>query len=145
MAKQDNNARDAIKAYLDSRAAGDPLFAKSYAKEGKNLDECFSYILGEAQKRGTRVCMTDEEVFSLAVHYYDEDDIKVAPTPARYRAATSANAPVKLSDEEKAATKAKVLELYQQECLRQEAQKARSAQKKTNRPPAITEYPSLFD
>lgn len=37
------------------------------------------------------------------------------------------------------------LELDKQERLRREAQKARSAQKKTNRPPAITEHPSLFD
>ena len=29
-----------IKAYLDKRAESDELFAVSYAKENKNIDEC---------------------------------------------------------------------------------------------------------
>lgn len=41
------------------------------------MEECCSYIIGEARKRGNTVAMTDEEVFGLAVHYYDEDDIKI--------------------------------------------------------------------
>ena len=41
------------------------------------MDECCNYIIGEARKRGNAVAMTDDEVFGLAVHYYDEDDIKV--------------------------------------------------------------------
>ena len=64
--------KDVIKNHLDGRARTDELFAKSYAKENKNLDECCSYIMGEAQKRGNAVAMTDEEVFGMAVHYYDE-------------------------------------------------------------------------
>lgn len=69
--------KDAIKSYLDERAKTDELFAKTYAKEGKTLEECCNYIIGEARKRGNAVAMTDDEVFGLAVHYYDEDDIKV--------------------------------------------------------------------
>lgn len=83
--KSSKAAIDRIRQYLDERAGNDPLFAASYAKEGKNIDECFRYILSEARKRGTSVCMTDEEVFGLAVHYYDEDKIEVpksAPTAA---------------------------------------------------------------
>ncbi len=52
----------------------------SLEKENKSLEECGQYILQEAQKKGSRVAMTDEEVFSLAVHYYDEDDITVKQT-----------------------------------------------------------------
>ena len=69
--------KDAIKSYLDRRAGQDELFAKTYAKEGKTLEECCNYIIGEARKRGNSVAMTDDEVFGLAVHYYDEDDIKI--------------------------------------------------------------------
>ena len=29
-----------IKAFLDKRAAEDELFAKDYAKPGKNIDDC---------------------------------------------------------------------------------------------------------
>ena len=34
-----------IQAYLDSRAAEDKLFATSYHKANKNIDECVTYIL----------------------------------------------------------------------------------------------------
>lgn len=54
--------KEAIKSYLDERARTDELFAKSYAKENKNLDECCSYIMGEARKRGNAVAMSDTEV-----------------------------------------------------------------------------------
>ena len=62
--------KEAIKVYLDDRAKADELFAKSYAKPGKSIDECCNYILGEAKKRGNAVAMTDEEVYGMAVHYY---------------------------------------------------------------------------
>lgn len=66
-----------IQSYLEERAKNDPLFASVYAKPNKNINECFDYILSEAKKRGNAVCMSDDEVFGLVVHYYDEDDIKV--------------------------------------------------------------------
>lgn len=94
--------KEAIKSYLDERAGTDELFAKSYAKENKNLDECCSYIMGEARKRGNTVAMSDTEVFGLAVHYYDEDDIKVNKLPAAARAVASASSQsVKLTEEDK--------------------------------------------
>ena len=94
--------KEAIKCYLDERAGTDELFAKSYAKENKNLDECCSYIMGEARKRGNAVAMSDTEVFGLAVHYYDEDDIKVNKLPAAARAVASASSQsVKLTEEDK--------------------------------------------
>ena len=94
--------KEAIKSYLDERAGTDELFAKSYAKENKNLDECCSYIMGEARKRGNAVAMSDTEVFGLAVHYYDEDDIKVNKLPAAARAVASASSQsVKLTEEAK--------------------------------------------
>ncbi|MDE6860917.1 MAG: PcfK-like family protein [Duncaniella sp.] len=77
-----DSAKEAIRLHLENRAKDDAQVAVSYAKEGKNIDECFRYILSEARKRGSAVCMTDEEVFGLAVHYYDEDDIKVPASVA---------------------------------------------------------------
>lgn len=94
--------KEAIKSYLDERARTDELFAKSYAKENKNLDECCSYIMGEARKLGNAVCISDNEVFGMAVHYYDEDDIKVNKLPAGTRAATyTSPKPVSLTEEDK--------------------------------------------
>lgn len=58
---------------------GIPSLPTSFAKQNKNIDECCNYIIGEAKKRGgNAVFMSDDEVFGLAVHYYDEDDIKVS-------------------------------------------------------------------
>ena len=34
-----------IQAYLDSRAAEDKLFAASYSKPNKNMDDCITYLL----------------------------------------------------------------------------------------------------
>lgn len=78
--------KEAIKSYLDKRANEDPLFAESYKKESKNLDGCVNYILSEVQKIAKEDCavMTDDEVFCLAVHYYDEDTAKAdKPVNAR--------------------------------------------------------------
>jgi hypothetical protein len=49
MATNNNQAMNAIKAYLERRAAEDVQFAESYAKPGKSIDECYRYILGEAR------------------------------------------------------------------------------------------------
>lgn len=71
-----NEFEKVIKEYLESRAKTDDLFAKSYAKEGKSIKECCNYIIQEVKKSG-REGFADEEIFSMAVHYYDEDNIKV--------------------------------------------------------------------
>ncbi|WP_289104271.1 Cas9 inhibitor AcrIIA9 family protein [uncultured Bacteroides sp.] len=69
---------EAIKNYLDQRAKEDSLFAEAYKKEGKTIEGCCNYIISEVQKsaKGNRAAMTSDEVFSLAVHYYDEDNVK---------------------------------------------------------------------
>lgn len=68
-----------IKAYLDKRAEQDELFKATYAKQGKSIDECCRYIIQEVRK-ANRIGWSNAEVFGLAVHYYDEDDIKVSAT-----------------------------------------------------------------
>lgn len=92
MGKQNQSFKEAIKAYLDQRAKEDNLFSSTYAKPNKNIDECCEYILGEAKKRGgSAVAISDDEVFGMAVHYYDEDNIKVEKQ-SNYKVATSSNA-----------------------------------------------------
>ena len=68
--------KKAIKAYLDERAESDALFAASYAKEGKNLDDCITYIINQVKASGC--CGWERnEIFGLAVHFFDQDDIEV--------------------------------------------------------------------
>lgn len=106
MSKQ-NPLKEAIHSYLDGRAKVDELFAVAYKKKDKSIDECCTYIMGEAKKRGNAVCMSDDEVFGLAVHYYDEDNIKINKLPANVKASASvtsnnasASKPVKLTEED---------------------------------------------
>ena len=70
---------EAIEAYLKKLAETDELFAKTFAKKNKSLKGCCNYIMGEAQKAakgGKCIALSDEQVYNLAVHYYDEDDIE---------------------------------------------------------------------
>lgn len=75
----------AIWAYLDYKAESDPLFAQTYAKPNKSIAECCKYIRGEAKKLAVNNCamVDDATVYGWAVHYYDEDDIKIEEAPAR--------------------------------------------------------------
>lgn len=130
--------KTAIKTYLDNRAAEDPQFAERYANPKKSIDECCKYITGEAYakaKNGTAV-LSDEVVYSMAVHYYDEDNIDIKSTPS---ARTSAPPQAKLSkaDKEKlrkqaeAEYKAKVAaDLKMQEVARKQAQKEKAKAKR---------------
>ena len=64
------DAKMLIKNHLDKKAKEDIVFAEKYNNCGKTIDDCFNYILSEARKRGSSVCMTDDEVFGLAVHFF---------------------------------------------------------------------------
>jgi hypothetical protein len=75
--------KEAIKKHLDQKAKSDLLFAITYAKGKKNIDDCCTYIINEVKKSG-RQGFADEEVFNMAIHYYDEDTIAVGkPTKAK--------------------------------------------------------------
>lgn len=70
--KGTDNFKAAIKAHLDKIAeSGD--FALSYASEDKSLDECIDYILTQVKASGC-AGFTDEEIYGMAVHYYDEEN-----------------------------------------------------------------------
>lgn len=71
-----------IQNHLNELAANDPLFSQTLNKENKNIDECINYILGEVRKSGCNG-FADEEIFNMAIHYYDEDDIKVGKASAQ--------------------------------------------------------------
>ena len=75
--KSTNHFKNTIQAYLEERAASDPQFEWAYTtKENKNIDDCITYILNAVQKSGCNG-FADDEIFGMAAHYYDEDDIEV--------------------------------------------------------------------
>lgn len=69
-----NGFKQAIADYLQVRANTDTTFACQYMKPNKSLDECCNYILQRVKESGY-VGMDDDEVYGLAVDYYDEDNI----------------------------------------------------------------------
>lgn len=68
--------KDVIQDYLAKRAENDVLFAVRFLKPNKNIDDCITYILNTVQKSGC-AGFEDDEIYSMAVHYYDEDDIQI--------------------------------------------------------------------
>lgn len=103
-----------IQTYLEQRAAEDILFAETYRKEGKNIDDCITYILNSVKANGCNG-FTDGEIYSMAVHYYDEDDIEVG-NPISCQVCV--NHIVELTEEEKAEARRRAVEQYTQAELR---------------------------
>ena len=75
--KKDGGASDTFKAAIETYLKGRPDMAGKMQTKGKSIDGCCAYIIGEMRKRAKgsqALAVTDEEVFGLAVHYYDESD-----------------------------------------------------------------------
>ncbi len=72
--------RQTILDAVTKKAEQDPLFAEHLKKTHKNIDHCCNYILNTVQKSGIQG-FTDDEVFSMAFHYYIEDDISSPNAP----------------------------------------------------------------
>ena len=70
-----------IRQYLDERAKTDPLFAGVYSKLGKSIEGCMGFICDQV-RRSRKTMLTDDEVFGMAVHYYDEDNIPDSKMPS---------------------------------------------------------------
>jgi hypothetical protein len=115
-----NRFEEAIKAYLDERAANDPMFAIKYANEKKSIEECCKFIECEAYEHchdvpgGKVYGMTDDEVFGLAVHYYDEEDIEIKGISGRCEVRQT-NVIYDPTEEEKAEARQAALKRLEQE------------------------------
>lgn len=85
-----SNFETTIQTYLENRAKEDSLFAETYKKANKSIKECCKYIYSRARKLaagGNAVGIDDATVYGWAVHYYDEDDIKVDKVQERVEVA----------------------------------------------------------
>ena len=128
-----------IKAYLDNRAATDALFAERYANPDKNIDDCITYILNEVKNSG-RNGFADDEIYSMAIHYYDEKDIKVGK-PINGKVVV--NHTIELTEEEKAEARKQAITRYQDEEIRK--MRERRSKPKPTTPQSSEPQPSLFD
>lgn len=118
----------AIKSHLDERAATDPQFAASYAKPHKSIKECCKFIIGWVKADGGQG-YPDEVIFGQAVHYYDEDDIKVGKQKQSCKVISNQGSSLTPTDIAK--VKAEAVKEYQDKMVAKPKRKAKSKEDQT--------------
>ena len=129
-----------IAEYLNLRAATDPLFAPNLAKPHKNIEDCITYILKQVQQSACNG-FEDDEIYSMALHYYDEDDLEVGSPVACH---VVVNHTIVLTEEEKAEARKQAIQQYQAQELRR-LQEPRRVKAKASTESEQVPQPSLFD
>jgi hypothetical protein len=119
-----NHFKQTIQTYLEQRAMDDTLFAVSFRKPHKSIDDCITYILNTVQKSGCNG-FTDDEVYSMAVHYYDEDNIEAGKT---IDCKVVVNHTVELTAEEKEQARKEAIQKVQDEAYTRMKQPIRKPQ-----------------
>lgn len=109
---QENKATDyfkrTIQNYLQRRAQEDELFAPRLANPKKNIDDCITFILNYVKESGCNG-FADDEIYSLAMHYYDEDDIDIdIGKPLKCKVVV--NHTIQLTEQEKTEAKRKAMQ-----------------------------------
>jgi hypothetical protein len=122
---------------LDNRASEDELFAATYAKPHKNIDDCITYILNEVRQSEYNG-FADDEIYSMAVHYYDEDSI-TAGSPIDCHVVV--NHHIELTAEEKEEARKEALQKATSEAYA----KITTQPKKSGKTPAVSNIPNLFN
>ncbi len=74
--KASENFKNVIQDHLNQYAKDDELFAKKLSNPNKNIDDCVTYIMNTVQKSGING-FEDGEIYAMAIHYYDEENIEV--------------------------------------------------------------------
>lgn len=134
-----------IQEYLDGKAKSDELFEKMYKKPGKDIDSCWAYIVNMAKRKGGAcVCMSDDEVFGLAVHYYCEDNLDVKELPEGFKASASKGKVDILSDDEKKRLKEQAEKEFKAKMMK-ELEEERTQNKKPKRKKDEVGMASLFE
>ena len=129
-----------IAEYLNLRAATDPLFAPNLAKPHKNIEDCITYILRQVQQSACNG-FEDDEIYSMAIHYYDEDDLEVGSPVACH---VVVNHTIVLTEEEKAEARKQAIQQYQAQELRR-LQEPKRVKSKTSTESEQARQASLFD
>lgn len=127
---QENKATDyfkqTIQSYLQRRAQEDELFAARYANPKKNIDDCITFILNYVKQSGCNG-FADDEIYSLAMHYYDEDDIDIGKPLANCKVVV--NHTIVLTEEEKAEARRRAMQKATDEAYRKITQGKNKAKK----------------
>lgn len=139
--KGTDNFKKTIQAYIENLGATDEQFI---ALQGRNIDDCITYILNQVKASGANG-FTDDEIYGWAVHYWTEKEVTVGePINMDCRV----NHIVELTEEEKAEAKQKAID----EVIAVEKQRMQGGKTKGNittpKPTVVTPTtaaPTLFD
>ena len=134
--KASSHFKNTIKAYLDQRAETDVLFSLQYSKPRKNIDDCITYILNTVQKSGCNG-FADDEIYSMAVHYFDEDNISIG-NPIDCKVVV--NHVVQLTDEEKEQARKDAVKRAQDEAYNRMKQPVKKAKAVVNTQPSLFNF-----
>jgi len=116
-----------IQQHLKGVAELNEIFAEKLNNPKKNIEDCLTYILNQVKNSGLNG-MEDSEVYGMAMHYYDEEDLKVG---AKINATVIVNHEVKLTPEEIEELKEKA----RQQVIEEEKTKMRKKPSKTKETP----------
>lgn len=109
--KATENFIKVISAYIEREKEADELFAKCLEEQpNKTIEGCVNYILKEVKSSGI-AGWTDEEIFGMAKHFFDERELK---DPGALQARVVVNHHVELSEEEKKTAKERALKDYEE-------------------------------
>ena len=125
--KSTERFKNTIKAYLDIRASEDELFSITYAKANKNINDCITYILNEVKENDCNG-FADDEIYSMAVHYYDEDNIDIGN---KINCRIVVNHTVELTEEEKEEARKEAIKQATDEAYRKMTQPKKNSHKQT--------------
>lgn len=133
--------KQAIKLYLTAKAYSDTDFAEKYNNKNKSIEECVLFIQSKMwdkvkdKKNSKAACVvpTDEEVFSLAVQYYTDEDIKITGDCFNNAKCVSISATT-FTDEEKAKMRQDAIKEYHDSVIAEQKKKAEERKKKPKAP-----------
>ena len=135
--KSTEHFKHTIETYLRDRAETDELFAVSFSNPDKNMDDCCTYILNCVKQSGCNG-FADEEIYSMAVHFWDEPDIEIG-SPINCNVIV--NHAVELSAEEKEQARQNAIKRAENEFH----ERMTKARKRPNLQPEPSVQKSLFD
>lgn len=118
-----------IAEYLQREGERDAAFAQKMAEHPeKNAEAVCNYILHEVSQ--SRQCgYADEEVFGMAKHFIDEDELTDPGTKNSVQRVVT-NVHVELSEQDRAEAKRKAEKAYREELERKAAEKERARQER---------------
>jgi hypothetical protein len=128
--------KKAISDHLNKLGEEDKQFAEKLKNPKKNIDDCVTYILNQVKASGCNG-FADAEIFGMANHYYDEEDIKPGE---KIKCDVVVNHKVELTPEEIEEAKKKARE----KVIADEAERLRKKPAVKKPEPEKVEQPSLF-